>query len=93
MRAVQLADIEAAARALMAVPSTERAALMASLLKCADTGDRYRKRLRKVHPRCGSGTLMSAAARFAQAPRPARLTGDALQAYATVIAALRHHAP
>lgn len=90
MRAVQLADIEAAARVLMAVPVVERAGTMASLLQAADIADRYRKRLRRPHPHFGTGTLMSAAAKHAAAPRPARLTPDALQAFATVVAVLAH---
>lgn len=91
MRAVQLADVECAARALMMVGKPARSRLMAEMLRQADLADRYRKRLRRMHAEFGTGTLMSAASRFALAPRPARLDPDALHAFAIVIKALEDH--
>jgi hypothetical protein len=88
MRAVQLADIDIAARALLAVDAKARAGVINELLRRADIADRYRKKLRRPHAQFGTGTLMSAALRFALAPRPARISGEVLRAYAIVINAI-----
>jgi hypothetical protein len=85
---VQLADIETAVRALLAVEARARAGLMTELLRRADIADRYRKTLRRPHVLFGTGTLMSAASRFDLAPRPARISGEVLRAYAIVINAI-----
>lgn len=61
MRVVQLADIEAAARALMCCAPDRQPALAAQLIAKADLADRYHKRLRKPLVGIGTGTLMSAA--------------------------------
>ena len=90
MRAVQLADVEIAARALMIVPCEDRKSLIERLLWQADTADRYRKRLRRPHGEFGTGTLMSAAMQCPLAPRPVRLTADVAHAFSTVINALHH---
>ena len=88
MRAVQLADIDIAARALLAVDANARAGVMNELLRRADIADRYRKKLQRPHAQFGTGTLMSAASRFDIAPRPSRISGEVLRAYAFVINAL-----
>ena len=90
MRAVGLADIELAVRVLLAVPEAQRPALMAELLSRADTADRYRKRLGRMHPAFGSGTLASAAGFLTAAPRPARIDGVVLATYRMVLEALIH---
>ena len=88
MRPVQLADIEAAARALMCCTPAARSTLAAQLVAHADIAEKYRKRLRKPHLRFGTGTLMSAAAAHPQARRPAVFGADTLDAFAHVIKAL-----
>lgn len=60
MRAVLLSDVTTAARALLCVPKTERAALCARLLGEAEAADRYARKLRKPHPKWGNGTLRGA---------------------------------
>ena len=92
MRAVGLADIELAVRVLLAVPAARRSALMADLLDRADTADRYRKRLGRMHPAFGAGTLASAAGFLPMAPRPVRIDGVALATYRMVLEALIHRA-
>ncbi|WP_159087004.1 DUF7742 family protein [Loktanella sp. Alg231-35] len=83
-----MADIEIAARALLAVDAEARAGVMTELLRRADIADRYRKKLRRPHVQFGTGTLMSAASRFDMAPRPTRISGEVQRAYAIVINAL-----
>lgn len=91
MRPVNLADIEVAARVLMALAPEERVGVMADLIRRADTAERYRKQSRRAHPAFGTGTLMSAAQVFDAAARPLSLGRDELRAYALVIAALIAH--
>lgn len=61
MRAVLLSDIREAARALRAAPAPRRVALCARLLREADWADRHTRRLGRVHPLWGNGTLLGAA--------------------------------
>lgn len=95
MRYVQLADIDAAARAVMFCPQTARPKMAARLLAEATLADKYRKRLRTPHPQFGTGTLMSAAAKYPQAARLECFDGDVLDAFSDVInaltAKLTHH--
>jgi len=61
MRPVGFDDLRTAARALMAVPQDARGALCARLLQRARWADCYVKRLSKLHPQWGDGTLRAAA--------------------------------
>lgn len=61
MRLIGAADLFAAARALLAVPEALRGGLMARMIHEAEAADRYRKRLGRVHPVWGNGTLEAAA--------------------------------
>ncbi len=88
MRAVNLADLEIAARVLLNIPQQDRSACMAELLARADLADRHRKKLRRPHARFGTGTLMSAAQGYGMAARPMRVSHDELHAFATVITGL-----
>ncbi len=56
-----MADIQAAARALLPVPRSARAAQAEQLMRNAQAADRYRARHGKAHPHWGNGTLMAAA--------------------------------
>ncbi len=68
MRAVLLSDVRTAARALRAVPAPQRAALCARLFLEADWADRHTRRLGRVHPLWGNGTLLAAAGARRLAP-------------------------
>lgn len=85
MRPVQLADIEVAARVLMAVGARQRVGIAAQLIERAALADQVRLATGKAHPLFGSGTLMSAATSLPSSPRPAFLGPDELQAIAIVI--------
>lgn len=70
MRAVLHTDLVAAARALLAVPPQARVALCRQLLGKADWADRFVRRLGRVHPEWGNGTLADAARRAGLAAEP-----------------------
>ncbi len=88
MRPIQLADIEMAARALLPVAPDARLGVMQDMIRRAEVADRFRASTKRTHPQFGTGTLMSSAAHWQQAPRPAALGADALEAYFVVVAAL-----
>ncbi|WP_052700896.1 DUF7742 family protein [Loktanella sp. S4079] len=71
MLQVQLADIEAAARVLYAVPAPARKAKAQELCRNARLAHAHRARTGFAHPRFGNGTLMSAATKQKSAPRAA----------------------
>lgn len=88
MRPVHLADIDVAARVLLAHAPTARKDIMAELVAHADVADRYRKKFGRRHPAFGAGTIMSAAANFRQVPRPSQIDADVLDALGAVIKGL-----
>ncbi|MFD2739868.1 hypothetical protein ACFSUD_09830 [Sulfitobacter aestuarii] len=70
MRAVLHSDLIAAARALLLVPRDERPALCETMLREADWADRFTRRLGRMHPLWGNGTLLAAARRRDWADEP-----------------------
>lgn len=65
MRAVHLADVMAAAQVLVTVPGSERVELRDRMLREAEIADRFTRRLGRLHPRWGNGTLKDVARRRA----------------------------
>jgi hypothetical protein len=61
MRRVMMGDAIAAALVLRAVPEGARAACFAAMLARAHAADLWRKRLGRVHPEWGNGSLMALA--------------------------------
>jgi len=88
MRAVALADIEAALRVLLLHEPAVQPRIATRLIDQAHCGDKYRKRLGKPHPQFGSGTLMSAASKHARAARPTRYDAPTIAALKTLLDAL-----
>lgn len=88
MRPILIDDLLIAARAVAALAAPERPARLAQWLCEAHWADLYRKRLARVHPLWGNGSLMARALREAGARglRPDRAEIDTL---AEVIAAVR----
>tara|TARA_R110002110_G_scaffold55242_9_gene157856 strand:+ start:2396 stop:2689 length:294 start_codon:yes stop_codon:yes gene_type:complete len=70
MRPVLMSDVTAMARALMLVAPAARGALGDRIIRKAQAADRYTRRLKRVHPTWGNGTLRAAA----QSERLARET-------------------
>ncbi|MGP9790113.1 DUF7742 family protein [Roseinatronobacter sp. NSM] len=88
MREVTHGDLCAAARVLTGHARGQWPQLMAAMLETAHHGDCIRKRLGRVHPQFGNGTLMAAA--LARAPAGDMRPSDPryLDALACVIAAV-----
>lgn len=61
MRPVLMSDVTAMARALMLVEPAARNALGDRIIRKARAADRYTRRLKRVHPTWGNGTLRAAA--------------------------------
>ncbi|MCT4555807.1 MAG: hypothetical protein N4A53_14055 [Pelagimonas sp.] len=74
MRPVLHGDVTAAARALLSVPASARAALARRLVAQAEAADAYRQERGRAHPFWGTGSLMSAA--LARRPAPERRMDD-----------------
>lgn len=62
-------DLDCAVAVVMAQPPQARAEVAERLLYEADVADRFRKRLGRAHPVYGTGSLMSAALGWPDAPR------------------------
>jgi hypothetical protein len=61
MRPVLISDLTLAARALLFVPPMARKKLALRLLQDADVGDRYARRIGRIHTKYGDGTLSAVA--------------------------------
>ena len=61
-------DLDCAVAVVMGQPPAARAEVAARLLYQADVADRFRKRLGRAHPVYGTGSLMSAALGWPDAP-------------------------
>ncbi len=70
MRPLLPSDLDAAVRALLAVPPSQRPARARWLLDKANAADRYRLRQNRPHPDYGTGTLLSLVALVERAPLP-----------------------
>jgi hypothetical protein len=92
MRSIGLADIEVAARVLMCVPSAQQANVIRQLLSDAHVADKYRKRLRRMHPQFGTGSLMSAAQAHPCAKRFETIGDDEISVFQIIFNALEEKA-
>ena len=93
MRSVMLDDLTVAARALLAVPEAERAALADKLVTHARRADRYRRIRGRVHPKWGGGSVMAAAMAEPRARVLDLDTGEGLRALSEILAALLRAQP
>lgn len=89
MRAVFYGDVCATVRALLVVQSDQRGAACKRIFKEADIADRFVRRLGKVHPHWGAGTLRDAAQNRALAPDPGFDDPDFLDCLSLVLDELR----
>lgn len=88
MRPVHIADLDMVTRYLLSLPAQDHAQAAARIVARADTADRYRKRLGRVHPAFGTGTLASAIPGTVVMPRPAHYDIAGLQALGEIQCAL-----
>lgn len=72
MRPVHLTDLDAVARAMLAVAPALRGDIAEQIVARARIADRFRKHLGRRHPVFGDGTLFAAAAVWAKVPVQAR---------------------
>lgn len=70
MRPVLYCDVSAAARVLMRVPQAHREERCAGMIERAQVADRFVKRLGRIHPVWGNGTLLAVARRHPIGPEP-----------------------
>lgn len=70
MRPVLHGDATAAARALLAVPPTERCEVLHRMFAEADRAEAFRSRTGRAHPTLGAGSLMAVAMTRPRAPEP-----------------------
>jgi hypothetical protein len=89
VRGLQLADLELATRALLALPAPERGAALDRMLAAARLGAAHHAISGTAHPVHGTGTLMSAVSRLPIAPRPPVLTPEYLHCLAFVAITIR----
>lgn len=89
MRPILIDDLLLAARAAGLHPPEMRAGRLAQWLGEAHGADLYRKRLGRMHPRWGNGSLMARAMAEPLA-RPLRPDGEEIEVLAQVIAAVLH---
>lgn len=89
MRAVSYSDVLTLAQGLRAVPEAARVALCRRVFFEAITADRYVRRLRKLHPHWGNGTLSAAASRRERAAVAVFDDADFCQCFEIILAQLR----
>lgn len=86
MRLAGLSDLHHAAQAVQTVPEPARKAFCVQLLWQAHVADKYVKRLRKLHPLWGDGSLRAAALLSKRAPAADMGGPDYRRALALVLA-------
>lgn len=90
MRAVLFGDIEAAARALLNCPPDAREDLCDRIVAEAGLADRYVRRMGRLHPLWGNGTLRDAARRYGSPPAPGFDDRSYCTCFGLVLKALCH---
>lgn len=88
MRPVMHGDVVAAARVLYAQPREIREAVVARLLDETRWADAYRKRVGRVHPLWGDGSLMVAALMRRPPDEPSLSDSDYCACLSTVLEAV-----
>lgn len=84
-----MSDLHHAACALYGVPHEQRGAFCTSLVWQAHVADKYVKRLRKLHPYWGDGSLRAVAMPQSAQLRTTPDTGEMLACMAVVVHALQ----
>ena len=84
-----MSDLPHAARALYGVPHEQRGAFCARLVWRAHVADKYVKRLEKLHPHWGDGSLRAVALGHSALLRTTPNTGEMLACMAVVVQALQ----
>lgn len=85
MRELRQSDVCCAARALIAVPASARAALCERLFRHAHAADKFTRRLGKPHPKWGNGSLQAAARAYPLQPEPTFGDRDFARAFVMIL--------
>jgi len=91
MRPVLHGDISSAARALLAVPQTERARLCSLMIAEAELADAHVARTGRLHPIHGNGSLMATARNRGLADEPGFDDIDYCRCFELVLQQLIHN--
>lgn len=83
-----VSDLHYAAIAVMNVPTPQQFLYCSDLLWRAHVADKYVKRLRRIHPEFGDGSLRAVAVKQSFQHRPVHLGRDYMQAMLVVVTAL-----
>ena len=89
MRQLSLSDLYHAARALQRVPHDERHGFCEELFWRAHVADKYVKRLQKLHPQWGDGSLRAAAMPYSCGTLQPQNVRDTWSCMAVILEALR----
>lgn len=88
MRPILLGDLDAAVRAVLVVPPSERRSRIARIIERAERADRYLGATGRFHPEDGNGSLGSAARSSMLIPAGTRCDRAYLLALEVVVLAL-----
>ena len=91
MRMVLYSDVSAAARVLLGTPPAFREQVCTRMLREAEGADRFVRRLGRLHPKWGNGTLLATAQRRRLSVEPSFDDPDYCACFQQVLSAL--HAP
>ncbi len=90
MRSLYYSDISSAARVLLGAPPEKRRALCQEMIEEANAADRFLRRLGKVHPNYGNGTLRAAALKRLPGAEPSFDDADYRDCFAEVLRQIGH---
>lgn len=90
MRSVSYTDVAATVRVLLAVTPMARRQTLKQLLREAAFADKFVRRLGKLHPKWGNGTLLDAAKRRRMAPELSFDDPEYCKCFSQVVLALSH---
>ncbi len=85
MRVASHGDVVAAARAVYALPESDRRGALNRLVRAATWANKFRKEHRRVHPYWGDGSLMAAALAEDPPPEPQLTDPDYCQCLVLVL--------
>lgn len=91
MRTVFYSDVSAAARVLLGTPPAFRAQVCIRMLREAEVADRFMRRLGKLHPKWGNGTLLATARRRHLNAEPSFDNPEYCDCFRHVLLALHGH--
>ncbi|MEM9968324.1 MAG: hypothetical protein AAF755_09510 [Pseudomonadota bacterium] len=89
MRPVLYSDVSAAARVLTALPEPARRKTCVQMIEQADIADRYVRRMARLHPMWGNGTLAAVARLHSLGPEHSFDDPAFSQCFALVLHSLR----